>query len=135
MEEVGDGYFLDLVSRSFFQKSSIDKSYFVMHDLINDLAQLVSGKFCVQLKDVRINEIPEKLRHFSYFRSEYDHFERFETLSEVNHLRTFLPLDLRTRPRLDKVSKTRSPNILFYGEDFHLSNKVWNDLLPKVQYL
>ncbi|CBI23827.3 unnamed protein product, partial [Vitis vinifera] len=82
MEEVGDGYFYDLLSRSFFQKSSTQKSYFVMHDLINDLAQLVSGKFCVQLKDGKMNEILEKLRHLSYFRSEYDHFERFETLNE-----------------------------------------------------
>ncbi|CBI23876.3 unnamed protein product, partial [Vitis vinifera] len=67
MEKVGDGYFYGLVSRSFFQKSSSHKSYFVMHDLINDLAQLVSGKFCVQLKDGKMNEIPEKFRHLSYF--------------------------------------------------------------------
>ncbi|RVW30533.1 putative disease resistance RPP13-like protein 1 [Vitis vinifera] len=100
MEKVGDGYFYDLVSRSFFQKSSSHKSYFVMHDLINDLAQLVSGKFCVQLKDGKMNEIPEKFRHLSYFISEYDLFERFETLTNVNGLRTFLPLNLGYLPRL-----------------------------------
>ena len=93
MEEIGDGYFFDLLSRSVFQKSGSDKSYFVMHDLINDLAQLISGKICVQLKDSKMNEIPEKLRHLSYFRSEYDRFERFEILNEVNSLRTFLPLN------------------------------------------
>ena len=135
MEEVGDGYFHDLVSRSFFHKSSIHKSYFVMHDLINDLAQLVSGKFCAQLKDGKMNGIPEKLRHLSYFRSRYDHFDRFETLNEVNRLRTFLPLHLRTLPRLDKVSKERCPDNGRYIVEFRLSNRVWNDLLPKVQYL
>ncbi|CBI23837.3 unnamed protein product, partial [Vitis vinifera] len=113
MEEVGDGYFYDLLSRSFFQKSGSHKSYFVMHDLINDLAQLISGKVCVQLNDGEMNEIPKKLRYLSYFRSEYDSFERFETLSEVNGLRTFLPLNL----------------------ELHLSTRVWNDLLMKVQYL
>ena len=94
MEKVGDGYFHDLVSRSFFQKSSSHKSYFVMHDLINDLAQFVSGKLCVQLKDKKMNAIPKKLCHLSYFRSQYDLFERFKTLTNMNGLRTFLPLNL-----------------------------------------
>ncbi|KAL6312088.1 hypothetical protein AAG906_015484 [Vitis piasezkii] len=115
MEEVGDGYFYDLLSRSFFQKSGSHKSYFVMHDLISDLARFVSGKVCVHLKDDKINEIPEKLRHSSYFRGEYDSFERFDTLSEVHCLRTFLPLDLRTRHRFDKVSKSRNPVNGRYG--------------------
>ncbi|WKA00243.1 hypothetical protein VitviT2T_018622 [Vitis vinifera] len=135
MEEVGDGYFYDLLSRSFFQKSNSHKSYFVMHDLIHDLAQLVSGKFCVQLKDGKMNEILEKLRHLSYFRSEYDPFERFETLNEVNGLRTFFPLNLITWPRFDKVSNNRNPNAVRYVVDFRLSNRVWTDLLLKVQYL
>ena len=135
MEEIGDAYFYELLSRSFFQKSSMDKSYFVMHDLINDLAQLVSGKFCVQLKDGKINEIPEKLRHLSYFGSEHDNFGRFETLNEVNGLRTFLPLHLRTLPQLDKVSKNKRPYINVHDVEFRLSNRVLNDLLPKTQYL
>ncbi|RVW79844.1 putative disease resistance RPP13-like protein 1 [Vitis vinifera] len=135
MEEVGDGYFYDLLSRSFFQKSGSHKSYFVMHDLINDLAQLISGKVCVQLNDGEMNEIPEKLRHLSYFRSEYDFFERFETLSEVNGLRTFLPLNLEVWSRDDKVSKNRYPSGSRLVVELHLSTRVWNDLLMKVQYL
>ncbi|RVW24552.1 putative disease resistance RPP13-like protein 1 [Vitis vinifera] len=62
------------------------------------------------LKDGKMNEILEKLRHLSYFRSEYDPFERFETLNEVNGLRTFFPLNLITWPRFDKVSNNRNPN-------------------------
>ena len=106
-----------------------------MHDLINDLAQVVSGKFCVQLKDGNIKEIPEKLRHLSYFRSEYDRFERFETLDDASGLRTFLPLHLRTLPQLDKVSKKRDLSNSRWAVEFRLSNRVWNDLLPTVQYL
>ena len=136
MEEVGDGYFYDLLSRSFFQKFGSHKSYFVMHDLISDLARFVSGKVCVHLNDDKINEIPEKLRHLSNFRGGYDSFERFDTLSEVHCLRTFLPLDLRTRHRSDKVSKSRNPvKSGRYGGVFYLSNRVWNDLLLKGQYL
>ncbi|XVF82332.1 hypothetical protein PTKIN_Ptkin16aG0038000 [Pterospermum kingtungense] len=44
MEDAGCKYFKELVSRSFFQASSRNKSQFVMHDLINDLAQFVGGE-------------------------------------------------------------------------------------------
>ena len=135
IEKVGEGYFHGLLSRSFFQNFGSHKSYFIMHDLINDLALVVSGKFCVQLKDGNIKEIPEKLRHLSYFRTEYDRFERFETLNDVSGLRTFLPLHSRTLPRLDKVSKNRYLSNSLRGVEFRLSNRVWNDLLLKVQYL
>ena len=39
IEEVSDGYFCELVSRSFFQESKHKKSCFVMHHLVNDLAK------------------------------------------------------------------------------------------------
>ncbi|XP_034701162.1 putative disease resistance RPP13-like protein 1 [Vitis riparia] len=138
MEKEGDEYFHDLVSRSFFQKSSSHKSYFVMHDLINDLARLVSGKFCVQLKDRKMNEISEKFRHLSYFRSRYDLFDRFNTLTNINGLRTFLPLNLDYSPRyhlMDKTLKNVHPYNYSVLPGFRLSNRVPNDLLSKIQYL
>ena len=107
-----------------------------MHDLINDLAQLVSRKFCVHLKDGRMNEISDKVRHLSYFRSAYQHFERFKTLTNVSGLRTFLPLELGNLPfdGMDKVSKNRSP--CSYAHCLlGWSNRVSNGLLQKVQYL
>ena len=137
MEKVGDGYFNDLLSRSLFQKSIRHKSYFVMHDLINDLAQLVLGKFGVQLKDGRMCEIPEKLRHLSYCRSRYN-FERFDTLNNLNGLRTFLPWNLGYWPRYhlsDKVSKNMYPGSYLCSPWFRLNNRVLSDLLPKFQYL
>jgi len=73
MEDIGEKYFDDLVSRSLFQQSTGD-SFFSMHDLISDLAEYVSGEFCFKLG---INEsgsglegehscsLPERTRYLS----------------------------------------------------------------------
>nr|POE73943.1 putative disease resistance rpp13-like protein 1 [Quercus suber] len=49
MEDLGSEYFLDLLGRSFFQQSSNHASRFVMHDLVNDLAQWAAGDMCYRL--------------------------------------------------------------------------------------
>ncbi|KAF2293689.1 hypothetical protein GH714_004184 [Hevea brasiliensis] len=67
MEDVGNEYFQDLFSRSFFQSSSTGG--FIMHDLVNDLAQSVAGETCFRLEDssmVGQQFEKEKARHFSY---------------------------------------------------------------------
>ncbi|CAI0461787.1 unnamed protein product [Linum tenue] len=46
MEEVGGEYFHDLVARSFFQRSSVYPSCFIMHDLVNDLAKRLPATIC-----------------------------------------------------------------------------------------
>ena len=56
IEEVGESYFDQLLSKSFFQKSVTHDSLFVMHDLIHDLAKLIFGKSCVRLDDTRGSE-------------------------------------------------------------------------------
>ncbi|XP_042416559.1 putative disease resistance protein RGA3 [Zingiber officinale] len=63
MEDVGSSYFEDLVSRSFFQKSTT-RSY-VMHDLIHDLAQLVSDGECYLLENGNTQEVSSLVRHLS----------------------------------------------------------------------
>ena len=94
MEEVGDLYFDELLSKSFFQNSVKRKeTHFVMHDLIHDLAQLVSEEFSVSLGDERVGQILEKMRHLSYTKTTYDSLDRYGTLSEFKCLRTFLSLD------------------------------------------
>ncbi|KAG6679192.1 hypothetical protein I3842_14G118400 [Carya illinoinensis] len=66
MEEVGNDYFVTLVSRSLFQKSSEDETSFEMHDLINDLAKFVSGEFTFRLEvDSRSQRNVDKARHVS----------------------------------------------------------------------
>ncbi|XP_030494119.2 putative disease resistance RPP13-like protein 1 [Cannabis sativa] len=82
VEEVGDGYFQDLISRSFFQQSSANESIFFMHDLIHDLAMFVSG------------EVSPKVRHLwdsSQHGEEANEHKNFEELFKANcFLRTLL---------------------------------------------
>ncbi|EOY19760.1 LRR and NB-ARC domains-containing disease resistance protein, putative [Theobroma cacao] len=67
-KDLGSKYFEELVSRSFFQASRKNQSQFVMHDLINDLAQLVAGEI--------------------YFKR-----ERYDDM-KAKFLRTYLPFDM-----------------------------------------
>ena len=94
MEEVGEDYFLDLASRSLLEQSSGNKSSFVMHDLVNDLAKFFSGQFTFRLEVDNSPEIVNRIRHLSYFRNEFDSFKKFEVLYEATRLHTFLPLEL-----------------------------------------
>ncbi|KAL7203517.1 hypothetical protein ACSBR2_016739 [Camellia fascicularis] len=122
MEDVGGGYFRELLSRSFFQPSSTGKSSkFVMHDLINDLAQVVARETCFRLEDrlkypEQCKNI-EKARHSSYMQEYYEGMKKFEIFDKAMHLRTFLPLN--------------SP----YGYNCYLASNVPLNLLPKLRRL
>ncbi|CAL5381822.1 unnamed protein product [Camellia sinensis] len=120
MEDLGVEYFRELQSRSFFQLSSGgESSKFVMHDLINDLAQSVTGYTCFRLEDkLKDQEQCKKLksaRHSSFMQSEFHAMKKFETFYETENVRTFLPLSL---------SKKRY---------CYLTSKVPLDLLPKMK--
>jgi hypothetical protein len=120
MEEVGNEYFLTLESRSLFQKSSDNKSCFVMHDLVNDLAKSVSGQFISRLEGDCSHEIVNNTRHLSYFSKQNFHgLKKFETLHKAKRLRTFLHLDISGLVWIT----------------FHLSKKVVHDLLPMLRCL
>jgi Leucine-rich repeat (LRR) protein len=64
MERAGAECFDDLLSRSFFQQSSLS---FVMHDLMHDLATHVSGQFCFssRLGVNNSSKATRRARHFS----------------------------------------------------------------------
>ena len=93
MEEIGEQYFDDLVSRSFFQQLDNYRSIFVMHDLVNDLANFISGEFCSRLEIQESNEVTTKTRHLSYFRAEFDASNKFEVSYKAKGLRTLLALE------------------------------------------
>ena len=90
LEDVGEQYFNDLLSRSFFQRSiglfDID---FVMHDLLNDLAKYVSGEMCYRLGVDRPGSIPTTTRHFSMVKNHVD-CDEYRSLCDAKRLRTFL---------------------------------------------
>ena len=93
IEEVGEECFQQLVARSFFQQSKGDKSCFVMHDLINDLARSVSGKFCVRLEsEDSYQKIEASTRYVSHVIGDNCCSVNFQAIYRGSHLRTFLPL-------------------------------------------
>ncbi|GLT30456.1 hypothetical protein SLA2020_052550 [Shorea laevis] len=91
-EEIGHQYFNELFLRSLFQQSSGNKSLFVMHDLINDLAVDVAGKIYCNLERSMCDEKLEKSRHLSFTPHKYEISKRFTILNKLKHLRTFLPV-------------------------------------------
>jgi Leucine-rich repeat (LRR) protein len=120
MEEVGNEYFLTLESRSLFQKSRDNKSCFVMHDLVSDLAKSLSGQFILRLEGDCSHEIVNNTRHLSNFsKKKFHSLKNFETLHKAKRLRTFLHLDMF--------------NYTF--PYYRLNGKVLHDLLPTLRCL
>ncbi|PWA76126.1 NBS-LRR resistance-like protein [Artemisia annua] len=96
MECLGEEYFQELLSRSFFQHVPDDESLFVMHDLMNDLATFVAGEFFSRLdivveKNVR-KEAFKKYRHMSFACEEFMTYNKFKAFERANSLRTFLAM-------------------------------------------
>ncbi|KAL7233287.1 hypothetical protein ACSBR1_017005 [Camellia fascicularis] len=123
MEDVGGEYFRELLSRSFFQQSSTGKtSKFVMHDLVNDLAQVVARDTCFRLEGKLKYEQQcknlKKTRHSSYIQEDYEGMKKFEIFDKAMHLRTFLPFNLKS-----------------YEWDFHLASNVPRNLFLKLRRL
>ncbi|XP_068501472.1 putative disease resistance RPP13-like protein 1 isoform X2 [Phaseolus vulgaris] len=97
-EEVGEEYFNDLLSRSFFQQSNLVE-FFVMHDLLNDLAKYICADFCFRLKFDKGRCIPKTTRHFSLEFSDVKSFDGFGSLTDAKGLRSFLPIKQGTKVR------------------------------------
>uniref|UniRef100_A0A1D1YVR4 Disease resistance protein RGA2 n=1 Tax=Anthurium amnicola TaxID=1678845 RepID=A0A1D1YVR4_9ARAE len=92
MEDLGNLYFKDLLQRSFYQyhepvEAYHEAGYYVMHDLIHDLAESVSKDECLRIgEENKPDMMPEKVRHVSLSEMDQVHFAKFE------RSRTFLNL-------------------------------------------
>ncbi|KAH0715612.1 hypothetical protein KY284_008517 [Solanum tuberosum] len=121
IEDSANQYFLELRSRSLFERvpnpseGNIEK--FLMHDLVNDLAQIASSKLCIRLEESQGSHMLEKGQHLSYSMGFDGDFEKLTPLYKLEQLRTLLP----TRISLD----------YFYP----LSKRVQHNLLPRLRSL
>ncbi|XP_028755816.1 putative disease resistance RPP13-like protein 1 [Neltuma alba] len=90
LEEVGQEYFDDLTSRSFFQPLVSETVVrFGMHDLIHELATHVAGDFYLRLGE-NGNKIGNKTRHLS---CNFQYYPSHEVFQKSKGLRTFIGLD------------------------------------------
>ncbi|CDP18698.1 unnamed protein product, partial [Coffea canephora] len=118
IEDIGGVYLRELRLRSLLWQST--NNTFSMHDLINDLARFVSGKYCLRLEDHYPGYgTTASVRNFTYYPSMYDTFDKLKLLREAKSLRTFYPV-------------CRS-NFAF-GDEI-ISNKYLHDVLPRFKSL
>nr|XP_007163962.1 hypothetical protein PHAVU_L001800g [Phaseolus vulgaris]ESW35956.1 hypothetical protein PHAVU_L001800g [Phaseolus vulgaris] len=89
--EIGEEYFNNLLSMSFFQQSVVGRC-FIMHDLLNDLAKYVCADFCFRLKFDKTQYISKETRNFSFEFHDVKSFYGFESLTDAKRLRSFLPI-------------------------------------------
>ncbi|XP_070048743.1 putative disease resistance RPP13-like protein 1 [Nicotiana tomentosiformis] len=97
IEDLGNLCFLELQSRSLFERvpnsSKINAEEFLMHDLVNDLAQIVSSKLCIRLEDNKGSDMLGRFRHLSYSMGYDGDFEKLKPLDKLDQLRTLLPIN------------------------------------------
>ncbi|KAG5578239.1 hypothetical protein H5410_058373 [Solanum commersonii] len=94
---LGNKYFDELRSRSLFERvpeSEWKSERFLMHDLINDLAQTASSKLCIRLEENEgSDDMLEQSWHMSYSMGQKGDFEKLKQLSKSGQLRTMLPIN------------------------------------------
>ncbi|XP_049394784.1 putative disease resistance protein At3g14460 [Solanum stenotomum] len=116
----GNQCFLELRSRSLFEKvpeSERKPGEFLMHDFVNDLAQIASSKLCIRLEENEgSDDMLEQSRHMSYSMGREGDFAKLKQLSKSGQLRTLLPV-----------------NIVFCF--YQLSKRVLHNILPKLTSL
>uniref|UniRef100_A0A251SYM2 Putative NB-ARC, P-loop containing nucleoside triphosphate hydrolase n=1 Tax=Helianthus annuus TaxID=4232 RepID=A0A251SYM2_HELAN len=121
-ECLGHECFEKLLSRSFFQRAPSGEPYFVMHDLMNDLATFVAGEYFLRFDNQMemMEEALAKYRHMSFIREEYVAFQKFGAFEKARSLRTLLAVYVGVDQR---------------WQDFYLSSKILVDLLPQLPLL
>ncbi|KAK6776763.1 hypothetical protein RDI58_027764 [Solanum bulbocastanum] len=117
IEDSGNQYFLELRSRSLFERVPSPsegniENLFLMHDLVNDLARIASSKLCIRLEESQGSHMLEQSRHLSYSKGYGGEFEKLTPLYKLEQLRTLLPtgIDFMTYHHL--LSKRVLHNIL-----------------------
>ncbi|KAH0716412.1 hypothetical protein KY284_009317 [Solanum tuberosum] len=87
----GNQYFLELRSRSLFERvpeSEWKPEGVLMHDLVNDLAQIASSNLCIRLEENKGSHMLEQCRHMFYSIGQDGEFEKLKSLFKSERLRT-----------------------------------------------
>ncbi|WMV55586.1 hypothetical protein MTR67_048971 [Solanum verrucosum] len=123
----GNQYFLQLRSRSLFEmvtaSSERHVEKFIMHDLVNDLAQIASSKLCIRLEENEGSHMLEQSQHMSYYMGADGEFEKLKPLSKSEPLRTLLPVN------------TKRTKYLNHRYPYQLSKRVLHNILPRLTSL
>ncbi|KAJ3671521.1 hypothetical protein LUZ60_007600 [Juncus effusus] len=83
-EDIGSEFFDELVNKSFLEKSTF--RYYVMHDLLHDLATFVSKEECFRYTGHNFADIPYTVRHLSIHVSDLSEFDNFSGLGQLRTL-------------------------------------------------
>ncbi|KAL1332103.1 putative disease resistance RPP13-like protein 1 [Arachis hypogaea] len=98
IEEVGGKYFDELVARSLIRRS-VEGQHFEMHDLMNDLATMVSSPYYKRHdNEMQLGNV-NKIHHLSYDKNMFNHFGELDSFHGLKGLRTLLALPLRFEGR------------------------------------
>ncbi|KAM3202116.1 hypothetical protein P3L10_029740 [Capsicum annuum] len=121
IQDLGNQFFLELRSRSLFERVRYpfqgNTEKFLMHDLVNDLAQIASSKLCVRLEECQGSHMLDQSCHLSYSMGKGGDFEKLTPVNKLEQLRTLLPI-----------------NIQHYSQ-IHLSKRVLHNILPSLRSL
>ncbi|VAH99763.1 unnamed protein product [Triticum turgidum subsp. durum] len=89
VEDIGTDYFKEMISVSFFQP--FYGKYYVMHDLLHDLAELLTKEDYFRLEDDKVTEIPRTVRHLSV--RVHSMMQHKQSICNLHHLRTMICID------------------------------------------
>ncbi|KAG8646301.1 hypothetical protein MANES_10G141533v8 [Manihot esculenta] len=125
-EEIGEGYFNELLFRSFFQEYNY---CYKMHDLIHDLAQSIAGDSCFVANDN--TKFPDRVQHV--FSGNLSFEECFRQLKNKGLRTLFCPCFCDgLRLNLDSIfSNCRSIRALSFGRNIY----GLPDSIGKLKYL
>ncbi|XBI77286.1 hypothetical protein VPH35_070436 [Triticum aestivum] len=103
VEDIGKDCFKEMISLSFFQPDYnefpyILPTYYVMHDLLHDLAESLSKNDYFRLEDDKVTEIPSTVRHLSVCVESMKQHK--QSICKLHHLRTIICID----PLMDDAS-------------------------------
>ncbi|RCV05984.1 hypothetical protein SETIT_1G126700v2 [Setaria italica] len=88
LQHIGCQYFEELVNLSFFQKL---RGAYVIHDLMHDMAQLVSKEECFIVKNANdVENVPQSVRHLSILSTSHVKPAGIQSLWKHTKLRTLL---------------------------------------------